>query len=90
MPSQPATNDRSKYHEALRVSQLDVDDLDESVVDSLLSSLQECFKYPLFGMFDVRTSGLTPHVRTALYGFLSYHVLVKSGETVGQQLLKLR
>lgn len=78
----------SKPLKSLRVSQLDVNGLDQNILDSLNLKLQNCLKYQFFGKFDANR--FAPHFRTLLYALVNYFALVKNGQTIGQKLLQLR
>jgi len=72
---------------ALRVSQLDVEDLDASFTKTIFETFNDCFKYT----YILQPGSLTNLLaKSCLYGVVTYVTLVKSGQTVGQQILGLR
>ena len=72
---------------ALRVSQLDVEDLDASFTKTIFESFNDCFKYT----YILQPGSLTNLLaKSCLYSVVTYVTLVKSGQTVGQQILGLR
>ena len=72
---------------ALRVSQLDVEDLDASFTKTIFETFNDCFKYTHILQPGSRTNLLA---KSCLYGAVTYLTLVKSGQSVGQQILRLR
>ena len=72
---------------ALRVTQLDIEQLDCSAEHLLTAQLQTCFKYKLTGYDLMR---IEPHFRSLMYVFLLYFTLWDKGQTIGQKLLRVR
>ncbi|CAK8671028.1 peroxisome biogenesis factor 2-like [Clavelina lepadiformis] len=72
---------------ALRVAQLDTNELDESVIKLMSDQLHVCCKYKIW-KFDLLR--VEPHLRAALYGILLYETLWKKQQSIGQRLLGLR
>ena len=72
---------------ALRVSQLDVNDLDASFTKTIFNTFNDCFKYTHILQPGTLTNLC---IKSCLYGVVTYVTLVKSGQSVGQQILRLR